>query len=469
MKIDNTQILAAAIAYAKKEIHTQVESIRKDMPVEFSEAEKSVFASQIIQETLKKVPITELPEGIIFESHLEDQKKKLIKEFLELNNQTNISFNSSFSDLVSKLAIIEAAFNSHDHNEQYSKLSHEHDYAPSQHDHSQYAEKTELQSLEQNINSRLEDSAISTIEQMSGVNSKIRELSEVINNKILDSISSLKKYTDLEIENLQVYINNKIALVQDSVKNLDSDIKQYKTEVAFDKIQTSDEILKIKNELYSKVDSSYKHPGLADKDHKHYDLASTSDVNDLKDQIKTLLATDTHLKNTLFSLQGMVQSKLSKSEALTKKDLQDVIDFMTSDILSKLPPPIPGKDAISWEFRLKPNDPTVFQFKKETDDKWTSVVPAHVVQPPASFLGVGGGGADFRPSIETVKTKIINLSGFSRIITPIDHQLSTYYSYRVYNNLTNQDVQLMIQIDGLTFTLNSIIPMNNLVIELKGV
>ena len=466
---ENSIVLASAIAYAKKEIRKHIDDLKQQLPEEFSDEQKKVFSQQIIQQTLQNIPIKQLPPGIIYESHLNDVRNQLVAEFYEKFGEYNETFNNSYSNIVTKIALIESVLSTHDH-PQYSLETHAHDehYSKLDHDHENYVEKTDFE----NSNNKISENIVGLEKQLSSKideqNQELKNVSEKIYQKITSSMEVLKANTSQYVNDILEQLSSKEKILRSEIDHAVTLIQQNSYNQQKENERVAVQVKNILDSLQSKVDYDYKHPQLAEKDHQHYDLAKLSDLNDVKSEIKTIHATEAHIKNTLFSMQGLLQSKLSKAEALTKQDLQDTVQFITNEVIKNIPAPVPGKDATEWQFRLNPNDPSIFQFKKETDQKWTSVIPPHVVQPQASFLGVGGGGADFRSSGDIV-TKKYSMSGTSFVVTPSQHSLTNYYSYRVYKEATGEDVAIKITENNLTFSVHSIVDMSGLVFQVKGI
>lgn len=172
-----------------------------------------------------------------------------------------------------------------------------------------------------------------------------------------------------------------------------------------------------------------------------------------------------------------------------------------------------GKDAYQWEFKPHPTLKGFLAFKREDEDQWKKI-DLRVFQPNPQSNFVAGGGLvasggfgsislledgvqqtgelrslNFTGNLVETTTDVdgnatisINmdasgnvfkiftkqLSGTSTQILASEYDMENYYSYRVYNSSTGRDVSIEIETDGTTFNVYALVPMDELVFEIRG-
>lgn len=389
-----SQLLAVALAYAKSEVDKSTLAIQSRIQNELDllETEKAILARDILKQAIDLIPIKELPPGIVFESHLEDAEKRLRSELTKERNRSLTEQEQQTDAVLSKISEYYSEFSAHDHHDNYSHISHTHtDLADKEHEHSQYALTTDLVFNNEQLTSKILDTNTNILEKLEFQNSNLKTL---IDQAIFGVDAKVSAQLDILAHSQQALKESLESAIKKSNDKTASALDEINSNVASNNRDVALAFSGLTNTISKKADRHHEHIEYASFSHVHHDLATKQDTLENSKQIKQLKAVDAHLAEVIEQLRSAISKKLSADEALTKKDIDEAASKITRDVIDSIPAPVPGKDAEEWEFRVNPKDPSIFQFKKATDKKWTSVIPSHVTQPAASFGGYGGGGAD---------------------------------------------------------------------------
>jgi hypothetical protein len=394
-------------------------------------------------------------------SDVKDTKKTL--EFISENvaykanlDETQLHLNTFVNDINANLLNYATlhdhpyALDTHNHDEEYSKLGHEHDYVPNnefdsyriQSDKKQNSLSAYTIDSVQSICTQVKDNFETLISQIESTNGNL----ESITDRLATSIDDVEHKLDIFKSNTKKDLNDLLEII-DGIKNkltkdlaktfkdvndkFDKEIDKIytnidknltKTNNAIDAVESklidnlndlADDInvLNVKSEnQQSQIDSLSA--GKSDKDHTHEDILTSIDV---------LQETQESLSDSIDTIFGKLKDKPEYSEILLKADL----DKLKQEIIDAVPVPKDGKDAEEWEFKPHPTRKGILIFKKKSQKSWNYIDLNHITpklhdydQQGFGYLSGGGAGGGssgiavlWNNNISSTSSSIINFTG----------------------------------------------------------
>lgn len=507
---DYKKLLAFAIAHVNKEIgkaKVLVEGEISSFRERLSEETLVEFKKIILEEALSQVPIRELPDGLIFESDL-DEKSFFIEQEIKRSysnsiskiHETSIELNESILGLDNYIRSLDTHVKGHNHDEDYSKLSHDHDntYSALGHTHDYVSnesyDKHRASYLEFLDNHKI---IIDSIKQTT--DNHVDAITKRIGQLEADTAANLKSKAD----ELQKRSENAVgALSLHYEDKLRSHTTEHKEALESHHTSLNKHINTTTTELkQSKADKDHKHDDYAGINHSHFDLASKDQINQIDSRIRELGGKDSALENSLQKIKDELSKKVDNTNVLTKKDLDDTIDYIRGEVLKSIPMPENGKDAKEWIFTFHPSKRGFLLYRREDWYQWKgqNLLPASTQETsPFGYTGGGGtGGYVERLTIENrageaienvhkiifgVGTSVVDqgdgvveiratgggstpyiadLNGFTFVIPAEEHEKGSYPLVNVYNASGNE-IEIAYNINTQDdITIESNVPLNN--------
>lgn len=386
------KILGFCIAFLESEVKKQVSVLEDRIPAPLNE---HALKNEILNDAFEQIPVKELPDSIVFESHLyetEQQLRNVIAEEVSkvlmsvtgLSTKTDLNMSSLKEFLTEKTKVLSSDLAEH---------THDHSYSPLVHDHSQYLVEDDLTTLEERIKASLYDISSLTESSLEDIQTSLSAIRDTISSNVLDLSNKL--------QSLGVQSEERVKLVDKTLSKLILDTSQS----VLDKL--SNRVDNLSRELSREILELGQNK--AERDHVHQDLARISQLEDLRDEVTSLAnsiaiarkdilgaeAANRAVEKKIKDVVAKLNDKLNKGEALTKSDLDMVRQKLKQDILQEIPIPEDGKDAKEWEFQWHPTIKGRLMFKREDTLEWKwqdLIVKTSGANPLANYAWGAGGG-----------------------------------------------------------------------------
>lgn len=387
---------------------------------EFNSRLSEVYMQLKDDVTKSKDTLDFIAQNVAYQSNLDETKFKLN------------SFVKNINDNLENYSILHEhpySLDSHLH-EQYSNLEHIHDYVSpdlhnqavgdlkskldTQHSLSNYSisilsnlvlnnYNTLLNSLEKTSTdlkdiTKLFTKGIDNLEYKldtfkSNTKKDINDLTAIIDStktEVLKQLSNLEEEFIDELENQVSKLNDKIDLVNDSTKAVQSNLKDSNKDLK-SQIVTSNKAIADVSEQLEKFNTEVD---------DEFDLVDKS-INKVLTSIDEIQDKHETLEDSIDDAIALIKTRPEYSEILLKEDL----DKLKKDIIDAVPVPKDGKNASEWQFKPHPSRKGVLIFKKDTDRNWNYIDLNHIVpkveeyeqNQSFSYIGGGGGGSSGYP------------------------------------------------------------------------
>lgn len=527
-EISSTEIMGLCVAMINKELAKQSKLVESRIPTNLLTEGSLRSVEEKFDKRLQEVDessIKSLPDGIVFDVHLKDAMEASGRALETVVDEINETYSDLYEKLSRKLTL--ASNNHMELTEQYSQYKENLHYileSLDQADESAKVKLTELfeadedirssiSVLSQQLNASLQNSIDSVNKGIFDLGSELDQNKKLVDTKLSDLSSDILSVSRdiVETENkLQSELSTKTSILSADIKSLSGEIQS-----------TGDALNVLGTELRGDIDSAVQklETEYSKLDHDHSEYAQVSDVQILESKQKEHTDALKLQASTVADIINDVKSKIDIKDGLTKSDLESVKQDIADKVEKRIPTPQDGKDALNWEFKFDDREVGVLMFRREDQTRWQrqNIRGPRGLQGMAgsSYGGMGGGGGvttlqgNFNLTVQdegvdisdevksmnfigegvevipgtdgdvTVKVtgsevveasflkNEIELSGTSQIINLQDFGYSDYYSYKVVD-ADDQDVSIVVKESNLTFTIESIIPMDSLRFVVRG-
>ena len=391
MEADN-KILAVCLAFIKREL------------LEHQHRYESLFSSipaQVIKEDIDVSSfLTDLPNDIIYESHLSELKLQLESEFSEVRSnlrQAVLESNQKVETTNEQLNLQVAHFTEATQTLGDMLLSEITESASTLSSHlgllsTKLAESVESSqkadtSLSESFNNDLNIQKEFTVNLVNSLKEHSDSVLSKLSNDVFDTVSSLQREVLSKFVELDLEYTSKLDELNHNL-SIEIATSSVKVNSAIDLVSTtfSDAINALQQ---SKADKDHAHDEYALKDHAHDEYITSVEV----DAIVSGIMKDVDLTKSLITKIGS-----SVTAELSNESKQKLISDISSKIKSSLIIPKDGKDgtsALEWDIKWHPSIRGRLGFKRSDwkDYKWQDLIPKLVQN-----LGGGGAGGFIGPS-----------------------------------------------------------------------
>lgn len=521
----STEVMGLCVAMINKELAKQAKLVESKIPSNLLTDSSLRSVEERFDRKLKEVDessIKSLPDGIVFDVHLQDAIQASGKVFERVVDDINSTYSELYEKLSRKLTL---ASNNHiELTEQYSQYKENLHYileSLEQADESAKGQLVELFSADEEIRS-----SISLLSQQ--LNASLQDSVDKINKGLFDLGSEFdqnKKLSESKISELTsdiLSVSKDIVQVEDTLKSelssntllLAGDIKSLSDQLN----STNDSVSLLGTELrgditraVGKLESEYSKIG-----HDHSQYANVSDLTALESKQKDQSEALKTQASVIADVINDVKSKIDIKDGLTKSDLESVKQDIADKVEARIPTPSDGKDALNWEFKFDDREVGVLMFRREDQTRWQrqNIRGPRGLQGMAGsgYGGMGGGGVttlqgnfnleiekdgevlnseakkinfvgdglDVIPSDDGVIVKVsdsILSQGFLKDKIPLSNTVfeidiaelgyTDYYSFRIVDS-NAREVDLAVTELDLKFRVESLFDMTGLFLEVRG-
>ena len=504
-EISSVELMGVCVSLINREVAKQSKLIEGKFSNQLVSIENLKLAEQSLSQKIiasEEKFIQELPEGIIFEAHLDDAVSSINRSLSELEDNY-IKLHKTLSGEVDRA--LDSNTRVMDEYQEFrntfdtlvSKLNEDTD--------SDDIESVSLLStvLWKKLDSEIENKSRKISSDIFNVSSELEQYQLLSNLKIQEIIESVRgvktdlssKFERVEIKRLEVSqeIQNLRKEVLQSAANVKGELNQLESRLN----QTVEIATRDLSKDYSKVN------------HEHPEYVDQYELNLLQQKVEFNNSSIREQSKAIVDLISDVQSKLTKKDAVLRSDIPNLSVDIAGKVLERIPKPADGKDGLNWEFKFDPNAVGVLMFKREDENKWQR----QYIRGPKGEMGSGPGGFGGGGSVTTVDTDYtiqvdgeevtesdtlnfkgdgvvvtvdedgkptveiegsprylveeIQLSGTEYFIDIKNFGFTGYYSYKVVDS-NGREVSIVIEENNLEFDICSIINMDSLTFIVRG-
>lgn len=414
----NPETIAFCISYIRKEINKFKRKALEEISLNESERiDVDELKRQIVEDAISslRLPEMNLPDGLIYESHLEHLEHEINESLFVINssiqevkqnsakskndlNETIASLDKEFkesltayqasvaeelantnvgiSEAVSQLqralqGLEEQLKTSYDQcNESLLKIANELNERLNQ---EKTSNQLEFESVKMTINSNRE-----TFDKFKTDNFKVWELQDNINTSIQRDVKSVTERAEETSQRFSLFseqVNQELRSSKERDEGLDQNIAAINQ---------------------NKADREHSHNELATKDHMHPELATNQRVGDIQGRVENAIQILSSLGHNVENIKSDLRKKVDRNEALTDKDLDTLFERIRDAVLLSIPKPDDGKDAYEWEFKFHETQRGLLMYRREDWKHWRTqslLGPVQRVEQPTMVTGGGGGGS----------------------------------------------------------------------------
>lgn len=478
--ISSVELMTLCVSLVQKEVQKRV-SVYEDISEKYNNLDyitgiESQLRNQL--EIMSESMITELPDGILYEVHLEDFKRETFNTFSEVKSNIEESSRSLYNlasnistDLESKeesiLSLLEDTSN---------KINSDILGAKESIDALELKHSSELKELFDGsieIRSLIDASSNLLNDTIHNLSSDMLSMIAEINSEISSIKSSHKEFSDITLSS----ISDIRSLLKSEVSSLNSKIKT--SEKARDKIISRvDRDIKSVQRSLDKSDTQkskdieklrkYSDKTFSKSNHKHDIYAEKDEVSELLKELELQKKAIELHTNRLSEIYDKISTKVEKKDALTLKDLEPVKSAIQKSVESNIKMPADGKngedgkDAFNWEFKFQSPESGILMYKREDEEVWKRqnlMGPRGIRGMPGSAMGAAfiGGSAvsDTRVFNDTVSLQ----EGFEFILT---HNLNLDNQNAFTINLMHNNSQVTARVTSIDKDTISILSFDDL-------
>lgn len=441
MATETSKVLAVCLAFLERELDRRLSEMELPSQPEHSQVDLTPEIEKLTEslQQIADTAITDLPDGLIFESHLNDladtlntlienRVDSLSSEFETRSEQLAHDFKTSSASLHECLQRSEQ-----DGQSRTTELKEALESSVSEVSKNLVEAQEALKKYSDEI---VYEKVASLANEVSDRYIMLREFVTTSSSGVVDILNSAKVELEALIEQTKKSANHSIEV---AVKALDKKIDS-------NKLDTDRTVARLDKTVQNglqrlerdKAPTKHSHDEYARKSHTHDDYATKRDLKGIE-SVSTRLTND--IKNTLDEiklLKSEVKSKASKADLLKLEDINQIEQRIKKNLQDQIPEVrngIDGKDAHEWEFRWHPTIKGRLMFKREDQKEWKFQDLLVKVQTPSSVgvaFGGGGGGGGGGGAVQINKYKKI-LSGFTTTITLGEHRIPDVSIVDVFN------------------------------------